>query len=143
MFKQEGKEGRTMSEEDTKRAEEQAKAQLEGILEMVAALEKADADGTEEERDEARQAINEDALSVEVRSDWHEPGGDSDPGEYCILLCTGGPSVRIIGRLGAYSEPESARLQYQDWFTEWQELILSHDEYGDLLTYACCFYFGE
>ena len=131
-----------MTEEDTERAENQAKAQLESILEMVAALEKADADGTTEERDDARQAIHEDALSVEVRSDWHEPGEDSDPSEYTILLCTGGPAVRIIGRLGAYSEPESARLQYQDWFTEWQELILSHDEYADLLTYAQCFYFG-
>ena len=127
---------------DTDRAENQAKAQLESIREMVAALEKADASGTEDERDEARRHIDEDALSVEVRSDWHTPGGDSDPGEYCILLCTGGPAVRIIGRLGNFSEPESARLQYQDWFTEWQELILSHDEYADLLTYAQCFYFG-
>ena len=120
---------------------EEAMAQLESIREMVAALEKADADGTEEERDDARQTIEEDALSVEVRSDWHEPGGDSDPGEYCILLCTGGPAVRIIGRLGTFSEPESARLQYQDWFTEWQELILSHEDYETLLTYARSFYF--
>ena len=131
-----------MTTTDTDRAEGQAKAQLESIREMVAALEKADASGTEEERDEARQTIEEDALSVEVRSGWHEPGGDSDPGEYCILLCTGGPAVRVIGRLGAFSEPESARLQYQDWFTEWQELVLSHEDYETLLTYARTFYFG-
>jgi len=133
------------SEQDTERAEEQAKAQLECIRELVAALEEAEADigdRTGEERDEARQAIEEDALSVEVRSDWHEIGGDSDPGEYCILLCTGGPAVRIIGRLNQYSEPESARLEYQDWFTEWQELILSSEDDATLLTYAQCFYFG-
>ena len=133
------------SEQDTERAEEQAKAQLECIRELVAALEEAEADigdRTGEERDEARQAIEEDALSVEVRSDWHEIGGDSDPGEYCILLCTGGPAVRIIGRLDQYSEPESARLEYQDWFTEWQELILSSEDDATLLTYAQCFYFG-
>ena len=99
-------------------------------------------DLTGEERDEARQAIEEDALSVEVRSAWHEIDGDSDPGEYCILLCTGGPAVRIIGRLDQYSEPESARLQYQDWYTPWQELILSSTDYATLLTYAQCFYFG-
>ena len=133
------------SEQDTERAEEQAKAQLECIRELVAALEEAEADigdRTGEERDEARQAIEEDALSVEVRSDWHEIGGDSDPDEYCILLCTGGPAVRIIGRLDQYSEPESARLQYQDWYTPWQELILSSEDYATLLTYAQCFYFG-
>jgi len=133
------------SEQDTERAEEQAKAQLECIRELVAALEEAEADigdRTGEERDEARQAIEEDALSVEVRSAWHEIDGDSDPGEYCILLCTGGPAVRIIGRLDQYSEPESARLEYQDWFTEWQELILSSKDYATLLTYAQCFYFG-
>jgi len=133
------------SEQDTERAEEQAKAQLECIRELVAALEEAEADigdRTGEERDEARQAIEEDALSVEVRSDWHEIGGDSDPDEYCILLCTGGPAVRIVGRLNQYSEPESARLEYQDWFTEWQELILSSEDDATLLTYAQCFYFG-
>ena len=130
------------SEKDTERAEEQAKAQLEGIRELVEAFEKADTTGTWEERDEVQQAIEEDALSVEVRSAWHEPGGDSDPGEYRILLCTGGPAVRIIGRLDQYSEPESARLEYQDWFTEWQELILSSKDYATLLTYAQCFYFG-
>src|SRR3990167_10157676 len=130
------------SEQDTERAEDQAKAQLEGIRELVEALDEAEANGTGEERDEARQAIEEDALSVEVRSDWHEIGGDSDPGEYRILLCTGGPAVRIFGRLNQYSEPESARLQYQDWYTPWQELILSSKDYATLLTYAQCFYFG-
>src|SRR3989304_3914771 len=116
-----------MTKEDTDRAESQAKAQLESIREMVAALE---ADEQIEGQD-AREAIEEDPLSVEVRSDWHEPGGDSDPGEYCILLCTGGPAVRIIGRLDTHSEPPSARLQYQDWGTPWIELILPHDEYED------------
>src|SRR3989304_6462065 len=94
------------SEQDTERAEEQAKAQLEGIRELVEAFEKADTTGTWEERDEVQQAIEEDALSVEVRSAWHEIDGDSDPGEYCILLCTGGPAVRIIGRLGAFRSEE-------------------------------------
>ena len=132
-----------MTTTDTDRAEGQAKAQLESIREMVAALEKADASGTEEERDEARQTIEEDALSVEVRSDWHEPGGDSDPGEYCILLCTGGPAVRIRGDLGAYSEPNTAELEYQDWFTPWERLPTDSDDEAILLTYARSFYFGE
>lgn len=132
-----------MASTDTDRAEGQAKAQLESIREMVAALEKADASGTEEERDEARQTIQEDALSVEVRSDWHQPGNDSDDGEYRILLCTGGPAVRIIGELGAYSEPDTAEIQYQDWFTPWETLDLPDGAEDDLLTYARTFYFGE
>jgi len=31
-----------------------------------------------------------------------------------ILLCTGGPVVRIVGDLSQHHEPDSARLEYQD-----------------------------
>ncbi len=94
-------------------------------------------------REEATEYITGDALSVEVRSDWHTPGEDSEEGEYMILLCTGGPAVRIIGDLNGFKEPETTRLQYQDWGTLWEELILSHDDYETLLTYAQQFYFGN
>ena len=107
-------------------------------------------EATEEEResyhdeDEARQALDEDPLSVEVRSDWHTPGGDSEETEYTILLCTGGPAVRIIGDLGPHNEPDSAKIEYQDWFTPWVEYTDSTtDEDNALLTYARHFYFGE
>ena len=89
------------------------------------------------------QAIQEDPLSVEVRSDWYTPGeGDNSPSEFCILLCTGGPAVRIIGDLDHTGEPARPRLQYQDWGTPWIELINGVDR-NALLTYCQQFYFGE
>ena len=109
------------------------------------------------DEDAARQAIEEDPLSVQVRSDWHSPGEESEEGEYEILLCTGGPAVRITGDLGRYSEPvritgdlgrysepDDAQLEYQDWFTAWERYCdTSPEEDEALLYYARCFYFGK
>ena len=63
---------------------------------------KASADDKTQYHDseEARQAIQEDPLSVEVRSGWHAPGENSEPDEYNILLGTGGPALAHHWRLG-------------------------------------------
>lgn len=104
--------------------------------------------GEFENSDDARQAIEESALSVEVRSGWYTPGGDSTPEEFCILLSTGGPACRIRGELDHYMQPRRAWIEYQDWFTPWIEY---HGEYGTpsnvdqdtLIEFASVFYFGE
>lgn len=103
---------------------------------------------TEEERadyhdaDKAQEAISEDPLSVEVRSDWHTPGDEdgAKDAEFCILLCTGGPAVRIIGSLDQWSEPDRAQLEYQDWFTPWEEYVPARS--AVLVRYASQFWFG-
>lgn len=95
-----------------------------------------------DDADTARDAISEDALSVEVRTGWYSPydGEGAEPEEYCLLLATGGPAVRIIGELCG-REPSTARLEVQDWFTPWTEYIEADQDI--LLAYAACFYFGE
>ena len=120
-------------------AASQAKAQLDSIIEMITALDTEDDDA----RDEARERILEDALSVEVRSDWAAPGADLTPTEYRVLLCTGGPAVQIVGDLSEHGEPETARLMYQDWFTPWSEYIVTGSDRAALMTYVQQFYFGE
>jgi hypothetical protein len=140
------KEGLTMTtttkkEED--RAKDQAKAQFSSIKEMVKALQKAEKKGNDEAIEEARRTIEEDPLSVEVRSGWHTPGAKAEDEEFNILLCTGGPAVRIIGELGQYNEPEKATIQYQDWFTQWTDYPLDSKDEEILLTYCRTFYFGE
>ena len=90
------------------------------------------------DEDSARQAINDDPLSVQVRSDWHSPGSEAEDGEYMILLCTGGPAVRIVGTLNQYGEPDSATIEHQDWITPWTEFDGDNDE-AALLTYAAQF----
>lgn len=154
-------------------AAEQASAQLTSIVEKVKRLthinectatfgnptchEKGNvyvkAGATEEEKiiayhneDDAREAIQEDPIDIRVRSDWHTPSDTNStaPDEYEILLCTGGPAVRITGALGEHAEPENATLEYQDWGTPWTEYYeANNDELKDLLTYARQFYFGE
>ena len=95
------------------------------------------------DQEEARQRIEEDALSVQVRSDWHSPGEDAEDSEFEILLCTGGPAVKIWGELNQYKEPDRALIYFQDWFTSWEELILNREDAAAVLEYCRCFYFGE
>jgi hypothetical protein len=100
------------------------------------------ANGNESE-EEAREAIRDDALDVQVRSDWHAPDEkDVSPSNFQILLCTGGPAVRIMGELNDYCEPTRAWIEYQDWGTPWTEApgIIPQDV---LLQYCQQFYFGE
>lgn len=97
------------------------------------------------DRDRAQQRITEDALSLEVRSDWHVPG-DPDgamPGEYNILLGTGGPASRIVGDLDEHCQPTSARFEYQDWFKPWTKAWVTGEDEAVMLKYAQQFYFGE
>lgn len=111
--------------------------------EELAELEKAvTIEGRETDEDGIRERIQESPLSVEVRSGWHAPGAEDDgPEEFCILLSTGGPALRIIGDLDQHCQPTRARLQYQDWFTPWTEKVdVDHDA---LLKWCSEFYFGD
>lgn len=107
-------------------------------LEELAELEDAAGDCADEE--EARQRIQEDPLSVEVRSDWTNPGEPLEPSEFMILLCTGGPAVRIVGEL-YQGEPCRAWLEYQDWGTPWTRYFGADS--ATLCQYASHFYFEE
>jgi hypothetical protein len=102
-----------------------------------------EAAGDCEDQEEARRRIEEDALSVQVRSDWHSPGEDAEDSEFEILLCTGGPAVKIWGELNQRKEPDRALIYFQDWFTSWEELILDREDADAVLEYCKCFYFGE
>jgi len=129
-----------MTKQEDKRAEQQARSKLESIVEMVADLDSTD----DEARDEALERILEHPLSVQVRSGWCNSKQDMEPEEFSILLCTGGPAVRIYGELGQYNEPDRARLEYQDWFTPWEPLYdITEEESEALLRYCQQFYFGE
>ena len=91
--------------------------------------------------DAIRERVQEDPLEVQVREDWHPIGEDAEMAEYCILISTGGPALRMIGRLEDY-EPVSARLQHQDWGTNWTEYI-SPGSSDALIWYAIQFCWGE
>ena len=137
-------------------AKRQDQAQFDSIKDMIDILRTAETSTRENQDayhdvDEARERIQEDALSIEVRGGWHAPGAareDTGPVEYKILLCTGGPACQIVGDLSEHGEPETARLQVQDWFQSWTDMrpLVGPDNYDSepiLLDYARCFYFGE
>lgn len=111
-------------------------------------LELEKAAGECSDREEAERRIQEDALSVEVRSDWIEAQNwdraredHAAPVEFKILLTTGGPAVRIRGELDESGQPDRAWLEVQDWGTPWTRYF--DIEQDTLLAYARCFYFGE
>ena len=60
---------------------------------------------------------------------------------YELLLGTGGPATRIVGKLNEHGEPETAELQGQDWGTQWERTELQDEE--TLLQFAQHFYFAD
>jgi hypothetical protein len=106
--------------------------------EELAELE--DAAGECRDEDDAREVIQQDPLEVQVRSDWTNPGDPLEASEFMILLCTGGPAVRIVGELNR-GEPCRAWLEYQDWGTGWTQWFGARSE--TLCEYASNFFFGE
>ena len=91
--------------------------------------------------DAIREMVQEDPLEVQIREDWHGIGEAAEVAEYMILISTGGPALRMIGRLNDY-EPDSVRLQHQDWGTPWIEYFPESDS-DALIWYASQFYWGE
>lgn len=97
--------------------------------------------GEHASRDDAEQRIQEDPLSIEVRSGWTTLDAPLKAEEFNILLSTGGPAVRIVGELDEYMQPVRAWLEVQDWGTPWTQYFGASQE--TLLTYASQFYYGE
>lgn len=148
-------------------AQDQAKAQYETVVSMLETLDldwtrledlremdreemtrdeleelgklEALAEGCED-YDSAYDRIQEDPLEITVRSDWTAPGQTMEANEFCILLCTGGPAVRIVGELDRGS-PVRAWIEYQDWGTPWTQYFDADQDV--LVRYASMFYFGE
>lgn len=113
-----------MKEWDNENAEELAALEIE-------AGECADSD-------EARENVQNDPLSVEVRSGWDIVGGDLSAAEFRIVLCTGGPHVEIRGELDN-GTPSRAWMMYQDWGTPLTQYF--DVEGSTLLAYCQEFYF--
>lgn len=100
-----------------------------------------DAAGDCEDEDQARERIQEDPLSVQVRSGWASCKEEFEAEEFEILLGTGGPAMRLIGDLDYYNSPCNVRLQVQDWFQPWTDYRGGDSDV--LEAYCKCFYFGD
>lgn len=93
-----------------------------------------------EDQDEALQRIEQDPLSVEIRSGWTSLGDTMNAEEFRIVLCTGGPHVEIRGEFDTHGQPYRAWMQYQDWGTPLTQYF--DIEESTLLAYCSQFYFG-
>ncbi len=93
--------------------------------------------------DDARQVIEEGHYGAEVRSDWHTPGGEAEDIEYRVCLGGGGPASQIVGVLGQFNQPESARFQFQDWFQPWTTAHTTMEQDEIMLEWVRNLYFGE
>ena len=88
-----------------------------------------------------REEIQDSPLDLAVRSDWAPLGAALKPAEFCILLSTGGPALRIVGTLGRFNCPEDSRMEYQDWGIAWTEYRAIGS--GVLDAWASQFYWGD
>ena len=126
-------------------------AETDNHAEALEALTQWEADNAEELaelEDAAGECTDEDAalakhlhhFGLQVRSDWTNPGETLEAGEFMILLCTGGPAVRIVGELDR-GTPCRAWLEYQDWGAPWTQWFGAKSD--TLCEYAANFFFGE
>lgn len=90
------------------------------------------------DQEEAIQAIQDDALEILTRGDWHGAlDNGSEDVELQVLLCTGGPAVRIIADLEDGVVTDS-RIEYQDWGTPWLRLLTyTHEDKQAVREYCC------
>ena len=126
----------------TSHAIENAASWYETIQDQLARL-KAECrpEGGNEAYETIREEIQDSPLAVDVRSGWHSPGSAGEPAEFQILLSTGGPALRIVGKLGLFNCPEDSRLQWQDWGTPWADCSFADPAILD--AWAAQFWFGE
>ncbi len=118
-------------------AHEAAKEWQDDYSDELAGL--IDAAGDCKDREDAEQRIHEDPLSLEYRSGWVTDKSEMEAEEFCLLLSTGGPAVRIMGELSD-GEATRAYLQVQDWGTAWTDYY--EQGIGEvLMTYVQCFCF--
>ena len=93
-----------------------------------------------EDSDGVMELIMEYPLSIEVRSGWCSAADfeEAKPEEFCILLSTGGPAVRIMGELDEDGHPDRAWIEYCDWSTPWTVFDSSNKailEFAQLFVY--------
>jgi len=130
------------------KSRQQALVKVESIVEMVKRLKEARESGDQQAIDEAQDLIYSNPLSVQVRTAWEDPNRlqkpdiDVQPTEYKILLCTGGPSVRIRGNLNEYGEPKNTYVEHNDWFDGWAQITLDKEQKEAIIEYVRNFYYG-
>lgn len=112
---------------------------LEDNADELRELEEAAGDC--KDSDEARTRIEQDALSVEVRSAWVSVGEDMTPDQFRIVLCTGGPHVELEGELDEHLQPYRVWMNYKSW-GESGEYHGENFDHDALIAYCLCFYFG-
>lgn len=125
---------------ETNHAAANAAAWCETIIDQLARL-KAARHESDDAYETARQEIQESPLELSVRSHWAPLGASLKPAEFCILLSTGGPALRIVGQLGRFGCPEDSRMQYQDWGTPWTDYRAIGSAVLD--SWAAQFYWGD
>lgn len=131
------KEART--EDELKEAEDDWQAwETEYDLELIE-LQEAAGDCTSQ--DEAQERLYESPLSVQVRSGWVSPGEEMYAYEFEILLCTGGPAIRIRGELDEHMRPDRAWMAFQGWGSPWCQYFDA--EQATLLAYSRNFFQGN
>ena len=89
----------------------------------------------EDLRDNLREWIDSQALSVQLRSAWYAQGTELEPDEFRIVLSVGGPNLTLEGELDRYGSPCTACLRYS-WYSKSEVLPVIESEAEALVWFA-------
>ena len=85
------------------------------------------------------ELVRQEPLEVATRSQWANFQDEFESSDFKILLCTGGPAVRIFGSCeGGY--PSDIELQHQDWFTPWETVRGLSEIQREAMEWFCNFF---
>ena len=85
------------------------------------------------------ELVRQEPLEVATRSQWANFQDEFESSDFKILLCTGGPAVRIFGSCeGGY--PSDIELQHQDWSTPWETVRGLSEIQREAMEWFCTFF---
>ena len=85
------------------------------------------------------ELVHQEPLEIATRSQRANFQDEFESSDFKILLCTGGPAVRIFGSCeGGY--PSDIELQHQDWFTPWESVRGLSEIQREAMEWFCNFF---
>lgn len=102
------------------------------LAEKLAALRAANEADDYGRADELADELYQLPVEVSWRAvAWQTTTQAPDADEFRIMLSWGGPSVQITGELDMDGEVCSHRLEWQDWFKPWTEVVPAHPAHAE------------
>jgi hypothetical protein len=125
------------------RATEQALMQMARIRELWGIASLAADAGDDELIASVQDQLIDMPLFVCVRDGFPAVVIGGEPTQCEILLCTGGPTCRVLVQVGSDGDATHVMLQTQDWYQPWRDVEIGESDRQALMYFARQFWYVD